>query len=432
MASHTSPVPKAKRFISVLGAGLITGAADDDPSGIVTYSQAGAQFGYGMLWTLLLSLPFMCAIQEISGRIGRVTGHGIAANVRRHYSRGLLYGIVFLLFIANTINLGADLGAMGAALHVATGGSTLVYVALFALVSILIEVFIPYKKYVFYLRWLTFALFAYVIAASTVKVQWREALKGTFFQSISWNFNTLVALTAILGTTISPYLFFWQASEEAEEVQDRTKEHALKQHPVEAPVQLRRIHRDTYTGMAFSNIVAFFIMLTTAAALHAHGIRTIDTAVQAASALEPLAGRFAFLLFTLGIVGTGLLAIPVLAGSTAYAVGEALRWPVSLQRSPRRVKRFYAVLAVSVGAGVVLNFLPLNPIKALYWAAVLNGVASVPVVAMMMWMTSSRRVMGDFTIQRSLRVMGWGTFVLMLGAALGPLYECLRSLAKVR
>ena len=408
-----------KRMLARFGAGLITGASDDDPSGIATYSQAGSQFGYGMLWTMLFSYPLMTAIQEISAHLGRVTGHGIAGNIRRHYSPWLLYVVVFLLFAANTINLGVDLGAMAAAVHLVIGGPTLIYGAGLAIFSLSLEIFIPYVRYVSYLKWLTLALFAYVATAFAVHISWGQALKATLLPPLSWNARSMTALIAILGTTISPYLFFWQASEEAEEVQDRPKEHALKDHPQEGSVQLRRIHWDTYMGMAFSNIVAFFIILTTAATLHVHGIRNIDTAEQAASALKPLAGHFAFLLFALGIVGTGLLAIPVLAGSAAYAVGEALRLPVSLQKNPRRVKGFYGTLSLSVLLGMLLNVFHWNPIKALYWTAVLNGVVAIPVILVMMLMTTQREVMGGFTLRPYMRVMGWLTLAAMTGAAIG-------------
>jgi len=409
----------SKEILAAFGPGLITGASDDDPSGIATYSQAGTQFGYGMLWTMLFSFPFMCAVQEISARIGRVTGHGIAGNIRRHYSKGLLYFIVLLLFVANTINLGADLGAMAAGLQLVIGGPVPVYVLVFGVTSLLIEIFIPYQTYVFYLKWLTLVLFAYVATVFTVHVPWRQALKGTLWPSLIWNAKGLAALIAILGTTISPYLFFWQASEEAEEVQDRPEEHALKRRPMEAPVQLRRIRLDTYIGMAVSNIIGFFIVLTAAVTLHAHGASRIDTAAEAALALKPLAGRFAFLLFTLGIIGTGLLAVPVLAGSAAYAVGEALRLPVSLQRSPKRVKWFYVILGISVLLGMLFNFLNFNVIQALYWTAVLNGIVAVPVLAIMMRMIHNPKVMGEFTIPGYLRVMGWLTFALMAAATVG-------------
>ena len=408
-----------KRILTSLGAGLITGASDDDPSGIATYSQAGAQFGYGMLWTMLFSYPFMTAIQDISARIGRVTGHGIAGNIRRYYSPWLLYVVVFLLFSANTINLGVDLAAMAAALHLVIGGPVVLYGIVFALFSLSLEIFVPYVRYVSYLKWLTLGLFAYVATAFAVHVSWGQALKATVWPSLSWNAQSMTALIALLGTTISPYLFFWQASEEAEEVEDRPKEHPLKSHPQEANVQLRRIRLDTSMGMAFSNVIAFFIILTTAVTLNAHGVRDINTAAEAASALKPLAGEFAYLLFALGIIGTGLLAIPILAGSAAYAVGEALRLPVSLQRRPGRVKGFYVILSLSVLLGMLINFLHLNPIKALYWTAVINGVVSIPVIAVMMLMTNNRNVMGEFTIPPYMRAMGWLTLAVMTGATVG-------------
>jgi NRAMP (natural resistance-associated macrophage protein)-like metal ion transporter len=412
-------ISRLKEIASALGPGLITGASDDDPSGIATYSQAGVQFGYGMLWTMLFSFPFMCAIQEISGRIGRVTGHGIAGNIRRHYSKSLLYGIVAILFAANTLNLGADLGAMAAGLQLVIGGPALAYVLGLGILSLVAEIFIPYKTYVFYLKWLTLVLFAYVATVFAVQVPWGEVLKGTLRPSLIWNAKGLAALMAILGTTISPYLFFWQASEEAEEVQDRPAEHALRKRPLEAPAQLRRIRLDTYVGMAFSNAVGFFIILTAAVTLHAHGAKNIETAAEAALALKPLAGRFAYLLFTLGIIGTGLLAVPVLAGSAAYAVGEALRLPVSLQRSPKRAKWFYVILAISIVLGMLFNVLRLNVIQTLYWTAVLNGVVAVPVIVMMMRLTHNPKVMGGFAIPNYLRIVGWITCAIMAAATIG-------------
>ena len=410
---------RVKEILRSFGPGFITGASDDDPSGIATYSQVGAQFGFGMLWTMLFSFPFMGAIQEISGRIGRVTGHGIAGNIRKHYSRWLLYPTVFLLFAANTINLGVDLGAMAAALKLFVRGPASLYVIGVALLSLILEIRIPYKSYVAYLKWLSLTLLAYVATAFAIKIPWGHVLKETFLPSMPRNAAAFTALIAILGTTISPYLFFWQASEEAEEVQDRPKEHALMKRPLEASGQLQRIRLDTYVGMGFSNLTAFFIILTTAATLHRHGVQDIQTAAQAASALEPLAGHFAFVLFALGIIGTGLLTIPVLAGSAAYAVGEAFRLPVSLQRRPKRVKGFYAVLALSVILGMLMNFLEFNPIKALYWTAVLNGIVSVPIIAVMMIMTANAKVMGGFTLPRYLRIMGWLTLGLMLVAVCG-------------
>ncbi|MDB5467210.1 MAG: Mn2+/Fe2+ transporter, partial [Phenylobacterium sp.] len=312
--------PERPKLLQVLGPGLITGASDDDPSGIATYSQAGAQFGFNMAWVMLFSWPLMCAIQEISARIGRVSGRGIAGNLKRHYPRPVLAVMVGMLLIANTINLGADLGAMGAGLRLVIGGPELLYVGLFGLVSILLEVFVRYSRYVSVLKWLTLALFAYVGVALVVGIPWGAVAYRLVAPHIDWTPAYLTTLVAILGTTISPYLFFWQAEEEVEEVKERDGALPLARAPQQARAELKRIRLDTYLGMGLSNVVALFIILTTAATLHAHGVTNIQTSAQAAEALRPIAGQMTFLLFALGIVGTGLLAVPVLAGSAAYAV----------------------------------------------------------------------------------------------------------------
>lgn len=411
--------PNNKTFLQKLGPGLITGASDDDPSGIATYSQTGAQFGYGMSWVMLFSYPMMIAIQEICARIGRVTGVGIAGNMRRHYPRSLLFGIVSLLCLANVFNLGADLGAMGAAGQLLFGGALLPYVFGFAALSLILQIYIPYTTYVKYLKWLTLALFAYVLTAFVAHVDWRMALRSTFLPSVSFDTKYFTTLTAVLGTTISPYLFFWQASEEAEDVRNNRQERALKRAPWQAEEQFSRIRIDTYAGMALSNLVALFIILTTAATLHAAGIRNVETSAQAAKALEPLAGRFAFGLFALGIIGTGLLAVPVLAGSAAYGVAETFRWRASLESRPNKAKQFYGVLAVATLVGLALNFIGLNPIRALFWSAVINGVVSVPLMIVTMRMAANRKVMGEFTLPLYLRAAGWIATVVMLAASVG-------------
>ena len=390
-----------------LGPGLITGAADDDPSGIATYSQVGAQFGYGMLWTMLFSFPLMAAIQEISARIGRVSGMGIAGNIRRHYQRPYLYGIVLLLLVANTFNIGADIGAMAAAAGLLWPGPPALLILLAGGVSLALQILIPYSKYVKYLKWLTLSLFSYVVTAIVLHEPRWEAIRATFLPGLSLHREYLTALIAVLGTTISPYLFFWQASEEVEEVTLNAKEQPLKDAPKQAPAQLRRIRLDTFLGMAFSNIVAFFIMLTSASTLYAHGLRDIQTADQAARALAPLAGRFAFSVFALGIVGTGLLAVPVLAGSAAYAVSEGFQWTASLEKKPERAVQFYTTIGVATFIGLLLNFIHLDPIKALFWSAVLNGVVAGPVMVFMMLLARNPKVMGEFTLPRSLYLAGW-------------------------
>lgn len=408
-----------KNLFRLLGPGLITGASDNDPSGIATYSQAGAQFGYGMLWTMLFSYPLMSGIQDISARIGRVTGHGIAGNLRRYYPNWLTYIVVGLMVIANTINLGADIGAMGASLHLLLGGSALLYAALFALTSLVLQITVPYTKYASVLKWLTITLFAYVVSVFVVHVPWGQALRGTIIPSISLKGNYLTTLIAILGTTISPYLFFWQASQEVEEVITNPEAEPLKQAPEQAPKQIERIRLDTYVGMGFSNIVAFFIILTAAVTLHAQGKTDINSAAQAAEALRPVAGNFAFWLFGGGIIGTGLLAIPVLAGSAAYGVGEALKWPTGLERKPLDARGFYTILALATLIGLGINFTPINPIDALFWSAVFNGVVAPPVMIMMMLLATNPKVMKRFTISRRLRIMGWLATTVMCIATVG-------------
>ena len=376
-------------------------------------------FGYSMMWVMLLSYPLMIAIQEICARVGRVTGVGIAANMRKHYPAPLLYAIVSLLFLANVFNLGADIGAMGAAAQLLLGGPLIPYVVGFAVVSLLLQMYIRYTQYVKYLKWLTMALFAYVLTPFVAHVSWGQALRATLVPSVKFNVAYFTALTAVLGTTISPYLFFWQASEEAEDVRDNRKEHPLKWAPWQAPRQFDRIKTDTVVGMGFSNLVSLFIILTTAATLHAAGISDIQTSAQAAKALEPLAGRFAFESFAVGIVGTGLLAVPVLAGSAAYGVAEAFKWRASLEHKPGEARQFYLVLAVATLVGLALNFVGINPIRALFLSAVINGVVSVPLMVVTMLMAVHPKVMGQFTLPLRLRVMGWIATVVMLLASIG-------------
>jgi NRAMP (natural resistance-associated macrophage protein)-like metal ion transporter len=411
--------PEIPPLLQVLGPGLITGASDDDPSGIATYSQAGAQFGFGLSWVMLFSWPLMCAIQEISARIGRVTGRGIAGNLKAHYPNPVVYSIVSLLLIANIINIGADLGAMGAALKLLVGGPQLVYVALFGLVSVLLEVFSRYSRYVSVLKWLTLSLFAYVGVAFVVKMPWAEVAASLVVPQITFTPAYMMVVVAILGTTISPYLFFWQAEEEVEEVKERDQAKPLKRAPEQATPEFRRIRIDTWIGMGFSNAVALFIILTTAATLHAHGVTDIQTSAQAAEALRPVAGPLAFAIFALGIIGTGFLALPVLAGSAAYALGETFGWHVGLSRKLSRAKAFYATIAVATLLGVLLNNSPIDPIKALFWSAVINGVVAVPVMGLMMHLSSHRAAMGDFELGRGLKLVGWTSTVVMGLAAIG-------------
>jgi len=411
--------PERPKLLEIMGPGLITGASDDDPSGIATYSQAGAQFGVNMGWTLLLTFPLMCAIQQISAQIGRVTGHGLSGNLRRNYPAWALYSLVGLLVVANTINLGADLGAMGAALKLLVGGSVLLYVALFGIVSVVLEVFVRYSRYVSLLKWLSLSLFAYVATLFAVKLDWFDIGYHLFVPQISWTGGYLTVVVAVFGTTISPYLFFWQAEEEVEDEEEKPQAKPLKRAPKQAPFELARIRLDTWTGMAFSNLIALCIVLTTAATLHTHGITNIQTSSQAAEALRPIAGEFAFAIFALGIIGTGMLALPVLCGSCAYALGEALKWPVGLARRPLQAKAFYGTIAAATLVGGALNFMPIDPVKALFWSAVINGVVAVPVMVMTMRLATSRKIMGKFHVRGLLRVLGWLATATMAIAAIG-------------
>lgn len=405
------------RLRDIIGPGLITGASDDDPSGIATYSQAGAQFGYGLGWTMVVTFPLMSAVQMISARIGRASGRGIAGNLRRYYPAWVTSLMVLLLLIANTINIGADLGAMADATALVTGLSSPIFLLLFAICCAATQVILPYEKYVRILKWLTLALFAYVITLFLVKISWREALTGMVIPKAKMDAEAITMIVAIFGTTISPYLFFWQASEEAEEVENRDDRHPLRRAPAEGGTELKRIELDTIVGMGASNLVALAIILTTAATLHASGITDINSSADAAEALRPVAGHYASLIFALGIVGTGLLAVPVLAGSAAYGIGEALGRPVGLDRKPLKAKAFYATIIVATAIGALMNFSPINPIKALFWSAVINGIVAVPVMAVMMVMSTKTAIMGKFTVHGPLRFFGWLATAVMAAAA---------------
>src|SRR5246127_3937946 len=410
-----------EKLLMQLGPGLVTGAADDDPSGIATYSQAGAQFGFAMLWIMLFSYPLMAAIQEICARLGRITGLGVAANLAKCYPQMVVRSLVLLLCLANIFNLGADISAMAAAIQLVAGGAAAVYALLFGTVSLLLQIYVPYRKYARYLKWLTWSLFSYVVTAFIVHIPWAHALKATVIPSISLKPDYLMALVAVLGTTISPYLFFWQTSQEVEEVKVNAHESRLKKKPFQALEQFRRIAFDTRVGMAFSNIVAYFIILTTAATLHSAdpGVANrIRTAADAAKALQPLAGHFAFLLLALGVVGTGMLAIPVLAGSAAYAVSETFGWRASLESKPNRARKFYTVIAVATLLGVGLTLIGLDPIRALFLAALINGLVAVPVMALLMMISVKPAIVGEFHLPLYLRIVGWAATALMAAASL--------------
>jgi NRAMP (natural resistance-associated macrophage protein)-like metal ion transporter len=409
------------RLLHVLGPGLITGASDDDPSGIATYSQAGAQFGYGLTWTMLFTYPLMSAVQMISARVGRTTGRGLAGNLRVHYPEWLLQGVVAVLLIANTINLGADLGAMADASRLLLPGPAWLFIVLFAAICVYMQVFLQYTRYVAVLKWLTLALFAYFAAVVTIKIDWGEFANGLFLPKLDKAKDYLTTVVAVFGTTISPYLFFWQAAEEVEDIKAYPHREDLVDAPEQGRAALKRIELDTLIGMAFSNLVALAIMVTTAATLHKNGTTDIQTSAQAAEALRPIAGQLAFAVFALGIVGTGLLAVPVLAGSGAYALGEARRWPTGFSRNWQEAKAFYATVALATLVGMVMNFSGIDAIKALYWSAVLNGIVAVPVMTTMMLMAARSDIMGRFAVGGILKLLGWIATSVMAAAVVAML-----------
>ena len=411
--------PTKPHLLGVLGPGLITGASDDDPSGIATYSQVGAAFGYGLSWTLLFSYPLMVAIQMISARIGRTTGHGIAGVLRLHYSTWLLQWVVALLLIANIVNLGADLGAMADALALLLPGPKWLCVLLFSVICVAMQLLLQYTRYVAVLKWFTLSLFAYFAVLAVAHVNWGQLASNMFLPRPVWTSAYLTAVVAVFGTTISPYLFFWQSDEEVEDMHVHPRRLDLFDAPEQGPKALRRIQVDTLAGMGLSNLVALAILATTAATLHAGGIVDIETSAQAAQALRPIAGPFAALFFTVGLIGTGLLAVPVLAGSAAYAMGEARNWPVGFTRKMQEAKAFYATIAVATLIGMVINFTSINPIKALYWSAVLNGVVAVPVMFVMMKIVCRPDIMGKFAAKGWLRALGWMATAVMLVISVG-------------
>jgi NRAMP (natural resistance-associated macrophage protein)-like metal ion transporter len=425
-AKKNPPPPKPKKdkksnllksTFATLGPGLITGAADDDPSGISTYSVAGAAYGYSTLWIALLTFPLMAAVQLMCARLGMVTGSGLAAAVRTHYPRWVLWGACLLLVIANVINIGADLGGMAEATQLMTGIRSLVWIPVYAVFILGLLFWASYKQITRVFKWLTLVLFAYVFASFYAHVDWKHALAVTFVPHLEWSNGFLAVLMAILGTTISPYLFFWQAAEEVEE--EKTKGQTLARRKGATPRDLNSARADTIGGMFFSNLIMYFIILTTAATLNAHGQRDITTARQAAEALRPLAGNGAYLLFTLGLIGTGMLGVPVLVGSCAYAVSEAAPWRGSMSDTPRSARRFYAVMAVAMTMGLALNYLGFNAVKMLFWSAVINGLLAPPLILLVILLTSSREVMGKCVNPPLLRYLGWITFAIMTAAAVG-------------
>ncbi|MEY4708366.1 MAG: hypothetical protein RJB58_2089 [Pseudomonadota bacterium] len=426
--SHPSPKTQLKKRIHQaplfkrLGPGLITGAADDDPSGIATYSQAGAQFGFGLLWTMVLTFPLMVSIQMICALIGRVTGRGLAYNMTQVLPAPVVTGLLALLFIANTINVGADLAAMGEAARLVTGWSQHGFTIFFAFLSLGLQLFIPYRRYSHFLMVLTFSLFAYVAILFLLPLDWSAIGAGMIRLGAALNENAAITIVAIFGTTISPYLFFWQSAQEVEEVDHDAQQQPLLKDPDEAEEAISRIRLDTVAGMLASNLIALAIMIATAATLHQNGITNIQTAADAAQALKPIAGPFAFALFALGIIGTGLLAVPVLAGSTGYAIAEAQGWKTGLDNMPWQARGFYMVIGAAMLLGLGIGFSGIDPIQALYWSAVLNGLVAVPIMVALMLVACNRKKMGAFCVGPVLRWLGWLTTAIIAAAAITMLY----------
>ena len=413
--------PSKPRLLRRLGPGLISGASDDDPTAIATYSHTGAKFGFELCWLVFLCLPLMVVVQEISGRVGRTTGRGIAGNLRKYYPPWLLYPGIGLLLVANIAAISADLAAMGSMVQLMVGGIRLLYVAAFGIACVVAQVLFAYSRYVKILKWTTLSLLAYPAAVLLVGADWAEVATG-FFPHIALDREWITTTIAIFGVALSPYIFFWQASQEAEDQRVKPQREPLIKVPEQAPAALERIRIDTWAGMVVAVAVGLSIIITTSATLHSHGQTDVESAAQAAQALAPIAGKFAFALFALGILGTGLLAIPVLAGSAAYAIGEALKWPVGLARAPLEAKAFYATVGLSTCAGVGVNFIGIDSIRALYWSAVINGVIAAPALALMVIIASRRAVMGAFIIEWPLRLGGWigvALISLCVGAMIG-------------
>jgi len=403
--------------LAKLGPGLITGAADDDPSGIATYSQAGAQFGLNMLWTMPLTFPLMVAVQSMCANLGRVTGKGLSANIKTAFPPIVLQGVVLLLLIANTLNIAADVAAMGEVAELVSGINRHFMTALFVFGTLALQLFVPYHRYVFFLKWLTLSLLAYAAVLFTVHIPWKQVVLHTVWPRFTPDASAAAVVVALFGTTISPYLFFWQTAEEVEDMQTLPLSAPLNQDPSSARKELRRIRWDTWSGMFYSNITAYFIILATAVTLNVAGVTDINTAAQAASALRPLAGDFAYLIFALGILGVGMIGVPVLAGSGAYALSEALGWNEGLERKVRDARGFYSIITISVLLALAIQYSPISPMKALFWSAVINGVVAVPLMVVIIMLVSKKSVMGDFTASRPLIVLGWVATAVMGAAA---------------
>jgi NRAMP (natural resistance-associated macrophage protein)-like metal ion transporter len=399
-----------------IGPGLITGVADDDPSGIATYSQAGAQYGLNMLWTMPLAFPLMSAVQEMCARIGRVTGKGLSANIKANFPSPVLKILVVLLLIANTLNIAADVAAMGESAELVININRHILTAVFVIATLSLQVFVPYHRYVFFLKWLTLSLLAYAAVLFTVHVPWGQVALRTILPRFKFDADAATVVVGVFGTTISPYLFFWQASEEVEDMKEHHQRALVADSSVAEP-EISRIGWDTWSGMLYSNVTSFFIILATGVTLHVAGITDIQTAAQAASALRPLAGDLAFALFAMGILGVGMIGVPVLAGSAAYALAEAMDWKWGLERKATDARGFYGVIAVSVLIGMGLEYTPINPMKALFWSAVINGVVAVPLLAVITFLASRRSVMGPYRVGAAIQALGWITCGFMGVAA---------------
>lgn len=415
---------KIKKFFSILGPGFITGASDDDPSGIATYAQAGARFGYSQLWTALFLFPFMALIQEMCGRIGLVTGKGLAGVLRVHYPKWVLFGAVTLLVIANTINIGADLGAMAASGQLVLGIPFMFWLFGITIGTLCLEIFVSYPVYARFLKYLTLSLLSYVVVVVMVKQSWSSIAIATLIPSFSLQKEYLISLVALLGTTLSPYLFFWQASQEVEETRDHrgSKVFGLSASAI-ARKEITQMRLDTILGMLFSNLIMFFIIATTASTLHVNGIFDIKTADQVAMALRPIVGDFAYLLFAVGIVGTGLLAVPILAGSASYAVSESLRWNWGLSKKFNQAHGFYAIIIIATVIGLLVNFIPIQPFQMLYYAAILNGICAPPLILLILLVANNKKIMGEKTNSKTLNILGVIILLVMSIASLLLLFS---------
>jgi len=400
-----------------VGPGLVTGVADDDPSGIVTYSQAGAQFGLNMLWTMPISYPLMSAIQVLCAQIGRVTGRGLAANIKVNFSPVIVVLLVFLLLLANILNIAADIAAMGEVSQLVTGVDWHIMTVVFVLITLVLQIFVPYHRYIYFLKWLTLSLLAYAAVLFTVHVPWGDVIWSTFFPTLTLSSDSAAVIVGVFGTTISPYLFFWQASQEVEDMHINGHKGLLHEEEALGKAEIRRIQWDTWSGMLYSNVAAYFIILATAVTLHVAGVTDITTAAQAAQALRPLAGEFAYLLFAMGILAVGLIAVPVLAGSAAYALSEVFGWGSSLEDKVTQAKKFYFIIALSVLGALVIQYSPINPMKALFWSAVINGLVAVPLMVAILILASRSSVMGSYVASKLTLGLGWFATVLMALAA---------------